>query len=268
MEMKSKVVMVDPTLAVSWLAKNAQHNRPIRKTTVADYAQQMRNGAWQLTHQGLAFDVNGVLIDGQHRLAAIVQAGVIVPMMVTVNAPSTSFESLDCGVKRSIADLLAIDRRLVAVLTSAEVIANGNNRSVKQPRIRELTNSTFGKIAQAVIDSVPSQKRIMSSSWVAVAACVAIAEGQDFEWVVEQRRVLVAQDEDNETPSAKCFRRRFQDTRIETRGAFPQEVLSCALRVFDYKSRDIKVVKLFDGWQQATQTRVKNAMETQINWRK
>ena len=265
MEMKSKVVMVDPSLAAAWLAKNAQHNRKLKKTVVQDYAHQMKRGEWQLTHQGVAFDTRGVLIDGQHRLSAIVQANVIVPMMVTVNAPSVSFASLDCGVKRSVADLLALDRRLVAVLTSAEVIATCNNRSIKQPRIREIASTPFGEIAQAVVNSVPSQKRIMSSSWVALAACVTIAEGQDFDWVIEQRRVLIAQDEDNETASAKSFRRRFQDLRIESRGAVPQEVLSCAIRVFEYQSRDIKVLKLYDGWQQALQMRVKSAMETSIS---
>jgi len=34
------------------------------------FAEAMRRGEWMVTHQGIAFDTQGVLVDGQHRLAA------------------------------------------------------------------------------------------------------------------------------------------------------------------------------------------------------
>lgn len=43
------------------------------------YATAMRAGKWSLTHpgiQGIAFDENGVLVDGQNRLLACISANV------------------------------------------------------------------------------------------------------------------------------------------------------------------------------------------------
>jgi hypothetical protein len=80
----------------------------------------MQRGQWQLTHQGVAFDVNGILIDGQHRLSAVVQSNCIVPMMVTMNAPSVSFEALDCGIGRTIGDRLKMNPAVVALITATD----------------------------------------------------------------------------------------------------------------------------------------------------
>jgi hypothetical protein len=265
-EMKSKVMMIGPALALEWLQRNVEHNRPLRKTVVEGYAEQMKRGEWQLTHQGPAFDINGALIDGQHRLHAVVQANVIVPMMVTMDAPVVSFRVLDCGIKRTVADRLNIDRKTVAVISSAEKVALGDRRMVPQERVYQISQTTFGHIIDAMMRTNQATKRLMSSSSVSVAACVAVAEGQPFEWVAKQRRVLILQDEDNETASARAMRRRFQDISSREAHGLDHEVIACALRVFEHESRDIKVIKLLDGWRDALQQRVRNAMQTSTNW--
>src|SRR5438046_2404287 len=56
--------------AEQWLAANTA-NRPLSRSTVRGFADAMRSGEWLVTHQGVAFDTDGVLVDGQHRLAAI-----------------------------------------------------------------------------------------------------------------------------------------------------------------------------------------------------
>ena len=52
-----------------------QQNRAVNKTQVRRLAEAMTRGHWRLTHQGIAFDRDDVLIDGQHRLAAIATSG-------------------------------------------------------------------------------------------------------------------------------------------------------------------------------------------------
>jgi len=49
-------------------------NRPISMRKVNDYAVEMLKGNWRFTHQGIGFSKKGFLIDGQHRLLAILQA--------------------------------------------------------------------------------------------------------------------------------------------------------------------------------------------------
>ena len=64
---------ITPERASEWLAANTT-NRPVSKAVVRSFAQAMRRGEWMVTHQGIAFDTQGVLVDGQHRLAAIIEA--------------------------------------------------------------------------------------------------------------------------------------------------------------------------------------------------
>ena len=78
---------VTPELAAEWLKHN-RRNRKVKDTTVEAYAMDMRNGAWQTTHQGVAFDLAGNLIDGQHRLRGIVQARRPVLMVVSHGWPA------------------------------------------------------------------------------------------------------------------------------------------------------------------------------------
>ncbi|WP_234442739.1 hypothetical protein [Streptomyces sp. FxanaA7] len=102
-----QVVDVSPQLATQWLTRNTS-NRPLSKSTVQQLAGQIQRGEWQLTHQGIAFDEDDVLIDGQHRLAAIVKAGVTVPLTVTHGVPRTAFTVMDTGRKRTGRDALAL----------------------------------------------------------------------------------------------------------------------------------------------------------------
>lgn len=84
-------------------------NRPLSKPVVRSFAEVMRRGDWRVTHQGIAFDTNGVLVDGQHRLAAVVEAGVPVEMTVFTEVPPDTFDVLDTGKRRNAADALAIE---------------------------------------------------------------------------------------------------------------------------------------------------------------
>ena len=62
----NEVVDITPSLAASWLDKN-EHNRPVNWNYVAQLARDMKTGRFTCTHQGIAFDTQGHLIDGQHR---------------------------------------------------------------------------------------------------------------------------------------------------------------------------------------------------------
>ncbi|GAB3119844.1 hypothetical protein GCM10027160_34700 [Streptomyces calidiresistens] len=105
--MHMEVLRVGPELAAEWLTRNT-NNRPLSKSAVQQLAARIRRGEWQLTHQGIAFDEDGVLIDGQHRLAAIVKADTTVPLTVTRGVPRTSFTVMDTGRKRTGRDALAL----------------------------------------------------------------------------------------------------------------------------------------------------------------
>jgi len=265
-EMKSNVMMVDPALALEWLQRNIATNRPMRPTVIDGYAGEMERGEWHLTHQGVAFDTSGNLIDGQHRLAAIIKANVVVPMMVTVNAPADSFVALDGGVKRTLGDRLSIRSDVVSVLSAGWVLQIRENRRISAAHLAKMADTEFGVVTTRMFNAgALTKRRVMSSAYVSLAAVVNIVEGQDFDWVVEQRRVLCAQDEEHETPMARSFRRRFQERRMTGDIHSCIDVLACALRVFDARCAHLTGVKLTEGWQSITRDRVVNALNKESN---
>ncbi|MCZ2526211.1 MULTISPECIES: hypothetical protein [Streptomyces] len=107
MPLRSAVHRITPELAAEWLARNT-NNRPLSTSFVAQLARQIKQGEWQVTHQGIAFDEDDVLIDGQHRLTAIVKAGVAVDSVVTHGVPRSAFTVMDTGRKRTGRDVLAL----------------------------------------------------------------------------------------------------------------------------------------------------------------
>jgi hypothetical protein len=92
----------------SLLAMNT-NNRPIKETVVKTYMQDIQDGRWFLTNQGIGVDENGVLVDGQHRLLAIKNCGYPpLPILVVYGLNSKAQEVVDQHSKRSVRDIWRI----------------------------------------------------------------------------------------------------------------------------------------------------------------
>lgn len=88
------LTLVTPGMAREWLAANSG-NRTVRANAVSRLASVIRGGGWQVTHQGIAFLDDGTLADGQHRLLAIVQAGVAVEVVITRGMTRAQLAAID-----------------------------------------------------------------------------------------------------------------------------------------------------------------------------
>jgi len=113
--MKSEVVLVTPELAKHMLAFN-QNNRPMSQKNVTYWKSCLIGNDVKLTHQGIAIQgtiANPIrLIDGQHRLQAIVETGIPASFLLSENVHSDAFAALDNGMPRSLAVRANIDRTL------------------------------------------------------------------------------------------------------------------------------------------------------------
>ena len=105
---KFEVMDITPDMAKKILAHRNKNNRPIRYTHLEKLSNAIEKGEWKVTNQGIAFDADGNLIDGQHRLAAILQTRQTVKMMVATNMDAGIFDVVDTGSKRSTGDALDI----------------------------------------------------------------------------------------------------------------------------------------------------------------
>lgn len=103
------VMLVTPAMAADWLENRNVHNRTKSKVTANRYAKAIRADRWKCTHQGVAFDRDGFLIDGQHRLLAVVATGIGVKLFVipfVEGMDDDTFGVLDSGSRRQAAQML------------------------------------------------------------------------------------------------------------------------------------------------------------------
>ncbi|MCR1783115.1 hypothetical protein KVF89_11280 [Nocardioides carbamazepini] len=103
----AEIVEVTPQLAETWLSRNT-NNRNVRRSVIDAYARDIEAGRWRLNGETIKFGPSGVLLDGQHRLSAVVQADVAVPMVVVRNLGDHVMATVDTGAKRSYADALKL----------------------------------------------------------------------------------------------------------------------------------------------------------------
>lgn len=135
------VVEVDPTTASAWLQHNT-HNRSMREDAVSALARDMAAGRWQYTGESVKFSTSGRLLDGQHRLAAIVQAKVAVPILVVPGLPDEAQDVMDTGAKRTASDVLDLAGELNPTLLAAAVrLAIIYERGNLTGRIQQVTHS-------------------------------------------------------------------------------------------------------------------------------
>ena len=66
---------ITPEKAVEYLDNNFKH-REIKQTRVDKYVASMTEGNWKFNGKVITFNKDGVLLNGQHRLTAVVQSGV------------------------------------------------------------------------------------------------------------------------------------------------------------------------------------------------
>ncbi len=106
--MKIEIISVTPTLAAEWLSTNADNNRKISKKMVNTYARDMIAGKWEMTGEAIKIDTNDRLIDGQHRLSAVVACKKTVKMLVITGLQPEVIHAIDTGKSRSGGDALTI----------------------------------------------------------------------------------------------------------------------------------------------------------------
>lgn len=109
MTITTEIVKITPELASELLEGTiaGSNYRNLNSRVAHEYAREMREGRWTLTHQGIALDTEGNVIDGQHRLRAVTIAGVPVEMMVTNGLPPSASLAVDIGSKRSTGQALS-----------------------------------------------------------------------------------------------------------------------------------------------------------------
>jgi len=166
---------VTPAMALNWLDYANSNNRRISDAHVQRLARDMKQGEWVLTHEGIAFDPSGVLLDGQHRLWAIVVADKSVEMHVWRGVTREALMAIDCGKPRNLGDILRLSGGHGQVgateLAVLRAMLGGFSGSVTLTASEAaVAMAQHGKAIAFAIEALPRVKRITNATTRAVIA--------------------------------------------------------------------------------------------------
>jgi hypothetical protein len=148
---KTKMMVITPRMAAAWLKKN-KSNRPFSDALADRYAAAIVRGEWLLNAETIKFDTNDILLDGQHRLEAVVRSGKPIAALVVWGLNPDTFRTIDQGKKRTAGDTLAVSgEKHYTTLASAVIVVwkliNGKVKDMAHPsqdQVLETLNSHPG----------------------------------------------------------------------------------------------------------------------------
>lgn len=107
------MMKLTPAMAAELLTHN-HRNIPMKNSQVQRLVQDILGGRWRFNGETIIISIDGRLLDGQHRLAALVLAGETVPsvtitVLVCWGAPDDVSPTIDQGHIRKHGDQLALE---------------------------------------------------------------------------------------------------------------------------------------------------------------
>ena len=102
------IEFIDPSRAEIYLAANFENNRNVGVKSINELTSEMRSGRFTLSDSAICFDREGELVNGQHRLTAIIRSKTIQPFVVIRNIPDESKLILDVGKARRMDDRITV----------------------------------------------------------------------------------------------------------------------------------------------------------------
>jgi hypothetical protein len=102
-----RLVDLTPEIAREMLLANVR-NRQLRRPYVKRLAEAMKRGEWTMNGEPFQVAHDGTLINGQHRLEAVVESGVTIRALIVTGLANEALRTVDTGTRRNLSDVLAL----------------------------------------------------------------------------------------------------------------------------------------------------------------
>jgi hypothetical protein len=112
---------IGPEKAKEYLSYNFEDNREHSPSKVSDLATEMRQNRFFISDSAICFS-GGFLINGQHRLRAVLEGNTVETFIVCRDMPSNSMEIMDIGRRRTKADRITVMGTKMSVKECASVM--------------------------------------------------------------------------------------------------------------------------------------------------
>jgi len=162
-EIDTRVMTVTPAHAEKWLEMNTG-NRRMRPSHVQHLSNEMKKGRWMLSPEPIVFSRQGRLLDGQHRLSAVLMSGCTIEASVALVQNEDVFRVLDQGINRSNSDILGIP---TPIITPLQYLIKGSIpalRKVTSEDVRHLMKSRMFDLSTHLHEVIkPKDKRFKNA---------------------------------------------------------------------------------------------------------
>lgn len=202
------IYVITPEIADALLSDPGAKNRPLAAARVKKYAARMTANRWQLNGEPIILSEGGKLLDGEHRLRAVIESKTTIETVVLWGP--FSFSSMGQGAARSGSDALALadpNGTNVVALSAAVTLCMKHDRAMqremspytqtqsntdnwmdidnadriawakKNPRLREILSSVR---AAAGKDRMIISGSTMAAAWFLIERVAGVSEAESF----------------------------------------------------------------------------------------
>jgi hypothetical protein len=122
------MTLITPEVAESLLLLNTR-NRPISKPHVTRLIEELKTGRWKVNGDTIKISKTNKLLDGQHRLTAVVKSGISIYAFVIRDLDDDVFDTIDIPKVRSAGNTLSLAGEKNATRIAAALIVVDQYRS-------------------------------------------------------------------------------------------------------------------------------------------
>lgn len=116
--MRASVQVITPEYAKQLLESNSG-NRSLNKHTIERYRNDMLAARWRPNGSSISIGPDGRLLNGQHRLSALIEADVAIEFVLVYEDDNDVFATLDIGITRPTSTILMMSGLHYAVSAAA-----------------------------------------------------------------------------------------------------------------------------------------------------
>jgi len=244
MKPTAQFITVSPEQAIVWLDQNTR-NRRMRKWYAMALSEAIKRGEWITTHQGIAFSESGVLLDGQHRLQAIVLSGMPVLMLVVTGIDDEAFKVIDRGMGRTYTDVTGLPKKTAELAAIAARYAFKVGKPSSQ-QVINMANSGMAEIQAKIESATTANVKFLTAAPMRLAVAYMLIKGYSEEFVLGQYRALALREYGLLTETSQSFLRRVDAGDINIHDA--DDVITRAIRCFNPTETGLK--KIYAGDEQ------------------
>lgn len=238
-------VTITPAMARELLQHNTR-NRRLRDPKVKTYLAAYLRGEHVLTHQGIAFDKEGILLDGQHRLEAmaLMPDGWEFPMLVTRGLDrSKVFGAIDEGLSRTLSDRMELPRVHGEVTNFLAKLFIGRGTGISADYAAPF-HRRIAPLLDDLLAFCGSTTKTWSSAPVRAAAVVCMMAGEDADYVKLVYHAMVKADF---AAMPKVAQALFAaHLRGSVRAGGGNDMFVRCLKIYDRKNADLKKVQIIN----------------------